>query len=159
MLRFPQIRYFSKQFFFWGGGEIQSLCTYRTTILFVFYMVVKFGLLCWGMNKGWGMLCYCHIGVCTWVRACVYFITKCHVTCNKYQVFHVRTYFLCLRTKYQETCNSYQVFHVRIFYLLVSGVYQHLCEFVEWHHLHSLQPLTLIVLMWRIGWAHNNARK
>ena len=105
-----------------------------------------------------------HIGVCTCVRTCVCFVTKCHVTCHNYQVFHVRTYFLYFRTKSEEACHNYQVFHVRmyflyfrtkseeachnyqvfhvhIFYLPISEVYQHLCELVEWHHFHSLQPL------------------
>ena len=27
------------------------------------------------------------------------------------------------------------------------------------HNVQNILPLTLIVLMWRIGWAHNNARK
>ena len=62
------------------------------------------------------MLCY--VCVRAGMRACVYFVTKCH-----------------------ETCNKYQVFHVRIFYLLIGGVYQRPCQLVEWDHLRSLQPL------------------
>jgi hypothetical protein len=67
----------------------------------------------------------------------VYFVSRCHETCNNYEVFHVRTYFLCFPTKCHETCNNYEVFHVRTYFLRFPTECHETCNNFEVFHVRT----------------------